>query len=295
MKNTILLVLIYLFHLNRLFSQEPDSLQSRIKEIEHSLVYINGAIVLDSGNAVLTIPPSFKFLNRPQSVFVLSKIFGNPNDNSLLGMLVPKNKGILDKDGWVFTISYQGIGYVEDKGANEINYDEILDGLKKEVKEENIVRITKGYNSYELIGWASPPFYDQHKKVLHWAKEVRFGKDKVNTLNYNLRILGRKGVYVLNAIASMSQLKEVESLIDEVIGSIQFLKGYKYEDFKPGFDKEARFNIKALVSGKIIPEEGIFRIIIKNWIAVVLAFIFLILAIWVMNNKSRITNPYKSK
>lgn len=79
------------------------------------------------------------------------------------------------------------MGYVEDDDANSINYDDLL----KTNQEENQQRINEGYSPIQLIGWAAKPFYDNNKKVLHWAKELNFGGDSLNTLNYNLRILGR--------------------------------------------------------------------------------------------------------
>jgi uncharacterized membrane-anchored protein len=37
---------------------------------------------------------------------------------------------------------------------------------------------------------------------MYWAKEINFGGDSENTLNYNIRVLGRKGVLLLNFIAA---------------------------------------------------------------------------------------------
>ena len=280
MKKIILLVLLVFISVFNLLSQVKDSLQLRINEIEQSLVYIKGAVVLDSGNAVLTVPPSFKFLNRAQSIFVMTKIFNNPIDNSLLGMLVPKNKGILDQNGWVFTINFEALGYVDDSDANEINYSEILSVLKKQVTDENKARQSKGYNTNELIAWASVPFYDHNKKVLHVAKEVRFGKDKFNTLNYTLKIFGRKGIYALNAIANMNQLKEVESLINEVVESIQFLKGNKYVDYQKGIDNSSSYNIGSLITGQLVNESSILKRNNTKWIIFSIAILFISFMLW---------------
>ncbi|HMG16566.1 MAG TPA: DUF2167 domain-containing protein [Saprospiraceae bacterium] len=294
MQKLKLLILINVCILSTLLSQNQDSIELRIKEIEQSLVYMRGAFVLDSGNVVLTVPPSFKFLNKTQSIFVLTKIFGNPIDSSLLGMLVPKDKGILDKDGWVFTISYESLGYVNDKDADNINFDELLLKLKNEVKETNNQRKSDGFNSIELIGWASKPYYDKNKKVLHWAKELKFGRDKLNTLNYNLRILGRNGVLVLNAVANINKLNEVESLLDEVITSFQFLKANKYSDFNQATDKIAKYNILGLVSGKVIQEKKILGLQIKYWIIILLVFLILTFITWKLKSyKGLHTHPSK--
>ena len=74
-------------------------------------------------------------------------------------------------------------------------------------------------------------YYDKDKKTLHWAKEIKFGQDSINTLNYNIRILGRKGVMVLNAIAPSNALDLVQKDINKVLNSVQFNEGYQYDDF----------------------------------------------------------------
>jgi hypothetical protein len=52
-----------------------------------------------------------------------------------------------------------------------------------------------------LIGWGALPYYEKNQHTLHWAKLLRFGDGLSETLNYNVRVLGRKGVLVFNAIA----------------------------------------------------------------------------------------------
>ena len=62
----------------------------------------------------------------------------------------------------------------------------------------------------KAIATASTSFiFDSAQKKLYWAKELRFDGSPETTLNYNLRILGREGVLVLNAVAEVSQLSEV--------------------------------------------------------------------------------------
>jgi len=90
-------------------------------------------------------------------------------------MLFPSDLTPYDNGSWGVTIEYEEDGYVSD--------DEAI----------------------ELIGWAAEPYYDKASHKMHWAKEIKFGSQERNTLNYNIRILGRKGVLVLNFIASMAQ------------------------------------------------------------------------------------------
>ena len=144
-------------------------------------------------------------------------MWGNPPDENSLGMLFPENTGPLDSAAWAFNITFSEIWYVEDDEAEKIDYDEMLVQLKEEIQEENQQRTETGYETIELIGWASKPYYDRDRKVLHWAKEIKFGDYEINTLNYEIRLLGRKGVLSLNAIGSMEQIQDVRSATEPAI------------------------------------------------------------------------------
>jgi uncharacterized membrane-anchored protein len=271
MKKTILAVLISLFISYNISAQKIDSTQLQINAIEQSLIYKTGTIELESGNATITVPAGFRYLDKQQSIYVLTDLWGNPADSSILGMLVPENRGVLDTNSWVFTISFDEIGYVKDDDADDIDYDDLLKEQQEEFKAINPERIANGYEPIEFIGWASSPHYDKDKKILHWAKELKFGTNSLNTLNYNLRVLGRKGVFMLNAIASMNALPEVESNIDKVIGSVEFKDGHKYSDFLPDVDNVATWTIGGLVAGKILAKVGFFALIAKFWKLIALA------------------------
>ncbi|WP_338792447.1 DUF2167 domain-containing protein [Bernardetia sp. MNP-M8] len=242
-----------------------DSTQILINNIEKSLDYQTGSIELETGNATLTVPEGFGYLNKEQANYVLSDLWGNPKDETILGLLVPSNKGVLADNSWVFVISFEEMGYVEDEDADDIDYDELLEQLKKETKDSNTERKSLGYETIDFVGWASKPYYDKNKKILHWAKEVKFGENLENTLNYNLRVLGRKGVFMLNAVASMKQLPEVKANIDNVIGSVEFKEGHKYADFIPDVDNVAAWTIGGLVAGKVLAKTGFFVVLLKFW------------------------------
>jgi uncharacterized membrane-anchored protein len=293
MKLTFLLLLLTLIPASA-FSQEVDSTELRQKAIEEGLIYKTGSIELESNNATLTVPHGFRFLDKEQSIYVLSDLWGNPKDSTILGMLVPENKGVLDMDAWVFTLSFDEMGFVKDDDAEDINYDDLLKEQQKETTDANPERIKLGYAPIEFIGWASKPFYDKEKKILHWAKELKFGEDSLHTLNYNLRILGRKGIFIVNAVASMNELNVVNSELGNVASSIEFKDGNKYADFKPGVDQVAAWTIGGLVAGKILAKVGFFALLVKFWKLIALAVVGAGSAVWRFitgRKKEEVTGP----
>jgi len=170
----------------------------------------------------------------------------------------------------LFFWQYDEIGYVEDDDADDINYDDLLKQLQKEAEESNAERKKGGYDPITIVGWAAKPFYDKDKKILHWAKEIKFGSAEVNTLNYNIRVLGRKGVLVLNAISSMPDLSMVKADVHKVLDIVQFNDGYKYKDFDPSVDQVAAWTLGGLVAGKVLAKVGFLALLVKFWKLIVL-------------------------
>jgi uncharacterized membrane-anchored protein len=240
-----------------------------------NFTYEYGTVMLKGGIAKVVVPPGFKYLNAEQAEEVLVEYWGNPQTEDMtLGFILPEEQEAEDYEGYVFNIEYDDLGYVEDKDAGNMDYDDLLKEMQQDTEDANQERIAEGYQPVILVGWAAKPFYDKEKKVLHWAKELRFGEeseDGENTLNYNIRILGRKGILILNAIAPISDLPHVEGDIDKVLGAVEFTEGNKYADFNPSIDKVAQWTIGGLIAGKILAKAGFLAIILKFWKIIALA------------------------
>ncbi len=215
-----------------------------------------GKIELAQAGAVLDVPESFYYLNSADAEKVLVEVWGNPPGQDTLGMIFPSDMTPFDEASWAVTIEYEEDGYVSDENANEINYSELLAQMKKDTESASLERVAQGYEPIELVGWAAQPFYEVDTHKLYWAKEIKFGDQPVNTLNYNIRVLGRKGVLVLNFIAGIDQKNIIESNLDTVLALADFDMGSKYSDFNPDIDTVAAYGLGALVAGKVIAKTG---------------------------------------
>lgn len=230
--------------------------------VEATLQYQEGEISLLNGEATLRVPKGFKFLDENDAHKVLEELWGNPPSETL-GMLVPAESGVMGDNSYAYNIFWEELGYVEDDDAEDIDYDALLEEMKADAIAENALRREQGYSGYEVIGWASEPFYDSNRKVLHWAKELHFDEEEVNTLNYNVRVLGRAGVMTLNAIGTSDQLALIQTDIDNVLSSVEFKEGSRYADFDSSVDNVAAYTIGGLVAGKVLAKAGLFAIILK--------------------------------
>jgi uncharacterized membrane-anchored protein len=218
-----------------------------------------GLITLGNGLATMNVPAGFGYLSPEETETLLVKAWGNPPGNDALGMIVPAGFSTASEDSWGVVINYQSDGHVSDEDAEKIDYADLLKDMQASVKEENEERKKGGFDTAELVGWAQPPHYDRAAKKLYWAKELRFGQAAANTLNYNVRVLGKDGVLVLNAVAGMNQLAGVERDMRDVIGFTEFADGHKYDQFDPKSDKLAAYGIAALVAGGVAAKTGLFK------------------------------------
>jgi uncharacterized membrane-anchored protein len=233
--------------------------------VNGTLSYQQGHIVLPGNIGELTVPRGFRYLDSAQSRRLLTQIWHNL-DGSCLGMLLPANRGPLSENSWAYVIEFDGMGYVKDDDADDIDYSELLEDMQKDTEEANEERVAAGYEPVHLIGWASNPYYDKEKHTLHWAKTLRFGGDSAQTtLNYNVRLLGRKGVLVLNAVGEPGQIDEIKASIPDLLSGVTFVKGQQYADFDAGLDDVAAYGIGGLVAGKVLAKVGFFAIILKFW------------------------------
>ncbi|MCW7474142.1 hypothetical protein CH354_04480 [Leptospira levettii] len=232
----------------------------------NDLKYQTGSVTIGDKLATIKVPKGFKFLDAKQSQFVLHEVWGNPLNEGILGMLFKSDQTpISDNFTYALTYSFSEDGYVSDSDANEINYDDLLKSMKEDISEGNEDRKKEGYPTMELVGWANKPYYDSSAKKLHWAKELQFEGDSINTLNYNIRILGRKGILELNAISDIEKLKLVQSDIPAILASTEFNDGEKYSDYSPGVDKMAAYGIGGLIAGKVLAKAGFFALLVKFW------------------------------
>ncbi len=271
-----------------LAAEQPEELVEEVVEEQEeqgmseeeflaSLNFQTGKVVLGDNLASLNLPENLVFLDGEDANRVLVDAWGNPPTDELpLGMILPAGISPLADESWAVTVEFEESGFVSDEDAADIDYVEMLEQLQEETVESNAWRAENGYEPIALLGWAAQPHYDAQGKKLHWAKELRFGDSDINTLNYNIRVLGRKGVLVLNFIANMDQLPEIQANVPAVLAMTEFNDGSRYADFDPDIDQVAAYGIGALIAGKLAAKAGLFAtallLLKKFWLVPVLLF-----------------------
>jgi uncharacterized membrane-anchored protein len=227
-------------------------------ELLASLHFKQGKITLQGDIATLDLPPNFRYLEPEDAEKILVDGWGNPPGAKTLGMILPADVNPLSAAGWGVIVTYDKDGHVKDDDADKINYTDLLKDMKESIADHNAARKEQGYAAMTLVGWAEQPSYDKAQHKLYWAKELHTEGGDENGLNYNIRVLGREGVLVLNAISGMTQIAQVKSEMKNVTAFTDFTPGNRYTDFDGKTDKVAEYGIAALVAGGIAAKLGFF-------------------------------------
>ena len=254
---------------------EDEAAQKRAEaDFVSSLTMRHGVIKLDKAKASLNVPPQFYFLDAKDARRVLEEAWGNPPDETILGMVLPQGKTPLDDNVWAATFTYLPDGYVSDADAEKINYDSLLKDMQQGARDENAWRKDNGYPEVEIIAWADKPVYLQNEHKMYWAKELMFGGNEAHTLNYDIRVLGRRGVRLVCFIGGMDQLATIKAAAPAVLKLASFDEGSRYVDYVKG-DKMAAYGLAGLVAGGLIAKKtGLLAAILifcKKFIALILA------------------------
>ena len=235
-----------------------EAAKRQAEQFVASLHWKEGEIAVPKADAKFKLGSQFRYLEASDAQKVLENLWGNPPDDSVLGMVVPKSHGLLDDNSWAVVVTYSDDGYVSDEDAKSIDYADMLKDMQDETKDENEARKEAGYEAITLHGWAEQPHYDASNKKLYWAKDLEFEGGESHTLNYDIRVLGRGGYLSLNAVANMQSLPEVRTDMQQLQPMVEFDPGARYADYNAKTDKVAAYGLAALIGGGVAAKAGLF-------------------------------------
>jgi uncharacterized membrane-anchored protein len=263
------------------FAQAPDAgAEAQVKAFISSLRFRDGEVLVPEAEARFKLGSDYRYLEKADARRVLEELWGNPPDDTVLGMIVPRSAPLDSDKSWAVVVTFSDEGYVSDEDAAKTDYDELLSEMKAASKEENSQRKSAGFGTVELVGWAVPPRYDASSKKLYWAKELKFEGAEQNTLNYDVRVLGRRGFLSLNAVANMSELGLVQRGMQDLLPTADFNSGARYADYNESTDKVAGYGIAALIGGGIAAKSGLLAKIGALLLAGKKLIIFLVIGLF---------------
>lgn len=210
--------------------------------------------------ATLKLPENFGFVPKQESIALLDAM-GNGVDNQIEGIILPLGEW---EEGGFFVVSYIDSGYIRDDDAKDWNADELLASLKEGTEAMNQERILRGIPEIEVMGWITPPWYDQQTHELIWSAELKNKVESVEDLhgiNYNTYVLGREGYISLNLVTDTAYIEALKPIAKNLLTAMRFDEGKRYADFNADTDRVAEYGLAALVAGVAAKKLGLFAII----------------------------------
>ena len=238
-----------------------------------------GSAIIPGANASLRISEGMRFIGASDAQKLLEFYWGNAEDTTVLGALVPADATVMNDIQLAYILYYSGNGYISDDDANDIDYDDLLKDMQETTRTYSDTLETLGYPRQELIGWAKIPSYDSDRKILRWAKHLKFtysDGEESETLNYDVRILGRYGYVMMQAISTMEDADEVIAKGDKLSAQVNFDKDYRYQDFDEATDNVSDWTIGGLVAGAALASKTgllakIGLLLAKGWKLILVA------------------------
>lgn len=212
---------------------------------EDSKSHLNLDVVHGPTNATLgsiaqiALPEGYVFLDGKNTREML-KASGEPVRGDELGYLRATNQD------WSVYFMFRDIGFVKDDDKDKLDADKLLESIKKGTAAANKERQSAGNPPLEIVGWEIPPKYDPASHNLEWA--IRGTCQGETILNYNTRLLGRKGVMSVVLVVGPEDLSKTLPAFRKLLAGYEYQNGQTYAEYKQG-DKIAKYGLGALVVG----------------------------------------------
>lgn len=179
-------------------------------------------------------------------------------------------------ESYVITFNFENSGYVKDDEKEDLDADELLEAFKESDGPSNEARREAGLDTLTTTGWAFKPKYNESTNNLEWAiifKDSSGGE----TVNHEIKLLGRKGVMNATLLCDPSQLESLRPMLDETLAGFEYTDGNKYSQFEEG-DKIADYGLMGLMlgGGFLAAKLGFFAKFWKFIVAGVVGFFVLI-------------------
>jgi uncharacterized membrane-anchored protein len=221
----------------------------------------------------IQLPPGFRFAGTRDTRTILESM-GNPTDGKELGLIVPPESKD-DADSWFVVFEFDAVGYVKDDEKDKLDAGALLKSIREGNEAANRERQKRGWTPVTVEGWQEPPRYDAQTNNLIWAVRGK-GQEGV-IVNYNTRMLGRRGVMIANLVVGPEALSKVVPTYKDLLKGYEFRSGHKYAEFRSG-DKVATYGLAALVTGGAVAAAAKSGLLGKIWKFLVLGVIAVVAA-----------------
>ncbi len=193
------------------------------------------------GYAEIKVPEGFAFADAAGTRKFLEMNQNIPGGTEL-GTVISMN------EGWFMVFEFDECGYVKDDEKKSLDADKMMEAMKEGNKAANEERTKRGWKPIHLVGWTTPPHYNEATHNLEWGRRLQ--ADDGESVNYDIRLLGRKGVMKVILVADPKQMGTALPEVRKLLDGFSFKDGQKYAEYRQG-DKIAKYGLTALVVGGV--------------------------------------------
>lgn len=192
-------------------------------------------------NAEMEIPQGFVFFPAKGAQDMMKR-WGNLVDGSEDGLITHLG------EGWSVLFSFSPEGYVKDQDKDALDADAMLKAMKEAEPAINEMLKKQGLPAQHTVGFAVPPKYNEKTNNLEWAQRFTIEGKPGEHVNYNTKLLGRRGVMTATLMVDPDKLQEVLPEYQTLLTKFHYTSGETYAEYRQG-DKLATYGLAGLVVG----------------------------------------------
>ena len=189
--------------------------------------------------AQVKVPEGFLFAGANDTRFIMQANH-NPVTGKEMGFVAPAG------EDWFAVFEFDEVGYIKDDDKDSLDTNALLDSIKAGTAAGNEERVKRGWPTMTIVGWETPPRYNDLTHNLEWA--IRAQSEGSPVVNHNTRVLGRGGVMEVTLVTDPATLAETMPKFKTMLEGFQFKQGHKYAEFRAG-DKTAAYGLTGLIVG----------------------------------------------
>lgn len=218
---------------------------------------------MTAGPAEVTLGSHAKLQLSEDAVFGNAKVAREILEQS--GNLTSgKEQGIVLRDGATVIFDFDPVGYVKDDDKDALDADKMLASLRENQDAANVELRRLARPELEIAGWHVKPHYDEKTHNLEWAPLVKSKTDGKTTVNYNVRLLGRRGVMEAALLVAPDKFDAQLPWFRSLLGNYAYVAGEDYASFRQG-DKISEYGLAALVTGGVVAVAAKSGLLGKIW------------------------------
>ena len=212
--------------------------------------------------AQVKVPAGYLFAGGSDTRTIMETM-QNPTTGREMGFVAPAG------EDWFAVFEFDAVGYVKDDEKGSLDASALLESIKAGTEAGNRERAKRGWPALTVIGWETPPRYNEETHNLEWA--IRAESEGSPVVNHNTRLLGRGGVMEVTLVCDPAQLAATLPKFKTMLSGFDFVQGQKYSEFRAG-DKMAAYGLTGLIAGggvAVAAKSGLFKWLWKVIVAAV--------------------------